>query len=645
MDFLAACVEPLERLKHPSDLTFHYRGLALAAAISPANRERNRSFASRIWRFGLDGSSAQLTEGPGADALPRYSPRDDRLAFASDRDLSGKMSLFLLESGSEAKQKARPLGETPGTIEDIRWTSDATGLVALAADRGLDAAATAGAVRLTWGDEEEPGVTSPFAARRRLYRIVLADARTTEIGPVDYSVWEFDQLNEDGAVAIVSADASERGWYHSRLARLDFAKGTLEILYEPAWQIQGPAVDPSGRHVGFLESWSSDRGLVAGEIRILELASRRVTTLAADQLANTTSIQWRDASSLWFAGWARLGAVHGVVRLDGTVEFLEHDDAVIGTSSFLASVAPAPVGAGLAAVRESVGAAPEIVHKGKPGEAWRRVSALNTAVERDLQSYPEVRAVTWPGAGGLAMEGLLLLPRSRGSGALPMIVDIHGGPSWTAKHAFNPGYALPHAAAGYAVFLPNYRGNVGWGQEFARLNIGDPGGREFEDILAGVDWCIDQGIALAGHIGVTGASYGGYLTAWAVATTDRFQAAVMVSGIANHWSSHYSCNHDFSQFIVGGPMSEGRFRALAMERSPLIRLRHPTTPTLILHGERDRCTPLGQAHEFYAGLMELGCPAELVVYPREGHGFQERIHRRDAWRRTIAWFDRHLRAT
>ena len=75
-----------------------------------------------------------------------------------------------------------------------------------------------------------------------------------------------------------------------------------------------------------------------------------------------------------------------------------------------------------------------------------------------------------------------------------MIVDIHGGPSWSAKYAFNPGYALPLAAAGYAVFLPNYRGNTGWGQDFAQLNIGDPGGAEFEDILVGIDRCIAAGL-------------------------------------------------------------------------------------------------------------------------------------------------------
>ena len=96
------------------------------------------------------------------------------------------------------------------------------------------------------------------------------------------------------------------------------------------------------------------------------------------------------------------------------------------------------------------------------------------------------------------------------------------------------------------------------------------------------------------------------MTAWAVATTDRFKAAVMVSGIANQLSSHYSCNHDFHGFINGGPLTEKRNRDVALDRSPLIRLDKPTTPTLILHGNEDRCTPLGQAQEFYAALTRAG---------------------------------------
>jgi dipeptidyl aminopeptidase/acylaminoacyl peptidase len=638
MDKLTDCVERLDRLRSPSGISFEHGGAAIAAAVHPASRERDQSYLSRIWRFGLDGSARLLTAGPGSDDHPRWSPVDDRLAFASDRAMAGKLALHLLEDGA-----TRPLGDIPGSIEDLRWTADGSALVALAADRGLDAAATAGAVRLWWGEADDPAVTNPQQARRRLFSVSSSDGATVEIGPADLTVWEFDLLGPGAALALVSADPSERGWYHARLARLDFTRRSAEILHESPWQLQGPSADPSGRRVAFLEGWSSDRGLVAGAIRILDLESRQVATLADDALSNVTSIAWRDAESLWFAGWASLGSIHGVIRLDGTVEWSERDDAVIGPSSFLAQISPAPNATGFAAIREAVGAPPEIAVKRTPKSPWRPITTLNADVARGFDSYPEVRAVGWQGAGGLAMEGLVLLPRDRAPGPLPLVVDIHGGPTWAAKHAFNPGFALPFAAAGYAVFLPNYRGNIGWGQEFARRNIGDPGGGEFADILAGIDWCVAAGIADADRIGVTGGSYGGYLTAWAVATTDRFRAAVMVSGISNQWSCHYSCNHDFGEFIVGGPLTDERHRRLAIERSPLYRLDRPTTPTLIIHGRDDRCTPLGQAQEFYAGLVERGVAAELVIYPREGHGLQERAHHLDSWRRAVAWFDRHLR--
>jgi dipeptidyl aminopeptidase/acylaminoacyl peptidase len=634
---LADRLDRQDRLRTPADLGFERQGGAIIAAVRPASRGAGQSYATRIWRFGLDGTARQLTDGPGADELPRPSPVDDRIAFASDRASPGKLSLFLLEGG-----RARPLGAIPGTIEDIRWTADGRALVVLAADRGLDGGATNGAVRIWWGEPEDPAVTARERARRRLFRVAATDGATVEVGPADRTVWEFDLLGDGAAVALVSADPSERGWYHAEIARLDFAGRGVESLHGSRWQLQSAAADATGRRIAFVEGWSSDRGLVAGEIRVLDLATRRVETIAGQQLSNVTALQWRDNGSLWFAGWSGLGSVYGVVRLDGTIAWMTREDAAIGPSSFLAQIVPAPDGTGFAAIREAVGNPPEIVLKAGPDAAWRTLTALNGAVAEGDADYPEVRPVTWKGPGGLALEGIVLRPRGT-RGPLPMVVDIHGGPTWASKLAYDPGFGLPYAAAGFAVFLPNYRGNAGWGQDFAKLNVGDPAGAEFEDILAGVEWCVAEGIAVGDRIGVTGASYGGYLTAWAVAASTRFRAGVMVSGICNHLSCHYSCNHDFSEFIVGGPLSEERFRKLALERSPLLRLAGPAAPTLMIHGAEDRCTPLGQAQEFYAALLEQGGMAELAVYPREGHGFQETAHRRDAWERAVAWFDRHLR--
>jgi dipeptidyl aminopeptidase/acylaminoacyl peptidase len=638
MDKLAEAAARLDRIRFPSDISFHHGGQALAAAIRPAVRDANESYQSRIWRYELDGTATKLTEGPNGDYSPRYSPVDDRLAFTSDRLVRGKADLFILEQGP-----ARSLGRIPGTIEDMRWTSDGTALIVLAADRGLDGGATNGAVRLWWDGTEDPAVTNPTDARRRLFKVSAADGATAEIGPHDATLWEFDLFGDDAAVALISGDASERGWYHAKLARVDFDRRAVTILHESSWQLQGPTASPSRRKVAFLEGWSSDRGLVAGEMLILDLATGKVVSLAASEQSNVTSLAWRDEESLWFAGWSRLGSIYGIVGLNGTFEWIEREDAVIGPNSFLAAISPAPGNKGLAAIREAVGAPPEIVFKA-PKSHWSPVTSLNAEVMADYADYPEVREVHWKGKDGLAMEALVLLPKNRKPGPLPTIVDIHGGPTWSSKYAFNPGFALHEVAAGYAVFLPNYRGNAGWGQPYSQLNIGDPGGAEWDDIMAGVDHCIAEGIADADRLGVTGASYGGYMTAWAVARTDRFKAAVMVSGISNQWSCHYSCNHDFGEFIVGGPLKEERYRKLAVDRSPLFRLDKPTTPTLIIHGELDRCTPLGQGQEFYSALLERGVPAELVVYPREGHGFQERAHRLDKARRVTAWFDRHVKA-
>lgn len=639
MSNLSDVIERLGRLKQPSDLGFDRDGRSIVACLNPVSRETGQSFQSRIWRFSLDGAATQLTHGPNGDYAPRCSPADDRVAFASDRTMRGKADLFLLENGA-----VRPLGRIPGTIEDLRWTADGRALIAHAADAGLDHPATNGAERIWWHGAEDPEVTAPGAARRRLFRVSADDGATTEVGPLDQSVWEYDVIGNDAAVVLASTDSSERGWYHAKIARVDFATRSLTTLYGSPWQMQSPVASPSGRHVAFVEGWSSDRGLVGGEMRVVEAETGRVLSLAASQFTNATSLAWRDEESLWFAGWSALGTLYGVVKLDGTIAWSTREDAMIGPNSFFAAISPAPDKTGFAAIRETVGEPPEVVFKKDAEAPWRKVTNLNVGIMTGFAAYPEVRAVQWKGRDGLALEGFLLLPKDRGSGPGPMVVDIHGGPTWSAKHAFNTGYAVATAAAGYVVFLPNYRGSSGWGQSFSRRNIGDPGGAEFDDILAGIDWCVAEGIADPERLGVTGVSYGGYMTAWSVARSNRFKAAVMISGISNQWSCHYSCNHDYAEFLFGGPLSDPKVRDLALDRSPVYRLDKPTTPTLIIHGIGDRCVPLGQAQEFYSALLERGVHSELVVYPREGHGVQEREHQADRTRRTCAWFDRYLRA-
>src|SRR5262249_31737922 len=161
-----------------------------------------------------------------------------------------------------------------------------------------------------------------------------------------------DLLDANRAVALVSEEAAERGWYRARLAMLDLDRRTACTLLESAWQLQGQAVDPRGERVALLEGWGSDRGLVAGEIRVIDLESGKVAKVAP-QLSDVAYVRWRDADSLWFAGWSEMGSEYGIVRLDGEIEWREREDAVVGLNSFLAHIAPAPDNAAVAAVREA----------------------------------------------------------------------------------------------------------------------------------------------------------------------------------------------------------------------------------------------------------------------------------------------------
>jgi len=209
---------------------------------------------------------------------------------------------------------------------------------------------------------------------------------------------------------------------------------------------------------------------------------------------------------------------------------------------------------------------------------------------------------------------------------------------------FDPGGARQYVDAGYRVLLPNYRGSVGRGQDFTRAVMGDPAGGDFADILSGIDHVVTLGLADPNRIGITGSSYGGYLAAWAAAATGRFAAAMVVAGISDLLSCNYDANHAFSEWVARGPVSDPAVRDLLLARSPIYNLDPATTPTLFLHGERDRCTPVTQAQMMYRALQRRGTRARLVTFPREGHMIEETGHRARLRREALDWFAEHLEA-
>jgi dipeptidyl aminopeptidase/acylaminoacyl peptidase len=191
------------------------------------------------------------------------------------------------------------------------------------------------------------------------------------------------------------------------------------------------------------------------------------------------------------------------------------------------------------------------------------------------------------------------------------------------------------------IFFPNPRGSYGEGEEFTRANVKDFGYGDLRDVMAGVDEVLKKAPIDESRMGVTGWSYGGYMTMWTVTQTQRFKAAVAGAGIAD-WLSYYGENSIDEWMIPYFGASVYDDPAVYAKSSPITFIKQVKTPTLVVVGERDGECPAPQSFEFWHALKTMGVPTELVVYAGEGHSFREANNRLDVLRRTLAWFERYL---
>jgi dipeptidyl aminopeptidase/acylaminoacyl peptidase len=610
--------ELLLQLRRPTDVAMSPDGSTIAYIVSPAFREKGKPFESRLW---ID--DAQATEPGAADGLPRFSS-DGTLAYVSDRGHAGRMSVWIDGRGE--------LGEIPGSVEDIQWSPDGGSLLVLAADLGSDRAGAQAATKITEAGAEaaDPKVYRPGAYWRRLYLVDAASGATREVQPEGVNVFEFDWAGGKIA-AVCTRNPSESAWYDAWIGLIDPDTRSVELVHEAKWQLQCPAISPGGR-IAWIEGFASDRGVVTGTINVHGFGP------IAPEL-DLTWFAFADENTLWYAGWRSASSMVGRLNLDGSHEEYAAGEALFG-ARFEPRVTPHPDGSSVVSVFESPGIPPEIVQL-KEGEEMRELTSLNTELAPQAQTA-DWRSYSWESFDGLQIEGLLALPRDRDNGALPMVVFVHGGPTSTWPWSYPALLVHMLLQEGYAIFFPNPRGSTGRGQEFARANLGDMGGGDLKDILAGVDALVRDGIVDDARVAITGGSYGGFMSSWAVTQTDRFAAAIPFAVVTDWTSFHYTTNigQFDALFLQGEPTDPtGPYP----KWSPVFHAHKCKTPTLIMHGEDDLCTPLPQATELYNALVEAGCEVELVVYPREGHGWSEREHQIDSWNRVNAWLEKHVK--
>lgn len=286
----------------------------------------------------------------------------------------------------------------------------------------------------------------------------------------------------------------------------------------------------------------------------------------------------------------------------------------------------------------SDGSADDTVYaKARQGESRFRPRVASKLPPRvNASSQP----VAWDNGEGMQIEGALVTPHpSIAKAPYKLIVVPHGGPHHRAGlgAGFNDQVL---ASNGYAIFKPNFRGSTGYGLAFLDANRGDLGGGDMRDILSGVDFLIEDGIANADQLYVYGVSYGGYMSSWLVGQTKRFRAAVAENAVTDMtmmWT--LSDLQSWTEWEFGGKPWEV---PNAMDHhSPLTYTGQIETPTLMLNSRDDRRCPLPMAKAFHQALLSAGVPTGLIIYPNEAHGIKQPRHRADKLQRILGWFEEH----
>jgi dipeptidyl aminopeptidase/acylaminoacyl peptidase len=553
-----------------------------------------------------------------------FSPDGRTIAFLSDAAAPGQLQVWLAPAGGGAP---RQLTRVQGQLDHLLWSPDGRRIAFLFVE----------------GSTQEPGALTAYKPDSGVVqetfdeqRIAVADLKTGRVGlasPPELYVYDYD-WSADGrmfAAEAVKGSGTDNYWV-AELYRIDVDSGVTRSIWKPPLQIACPRFSPDGRSVAVIHGLMSDEGSTGGDVWTVPVDGGAPRNLTPDTRWSAMALFWQPDGRILLAGHVEGG--EGVAQIDPRSGSLERLWA--GAES-IESFSPARRGENSAVIRSSFQAPPE-VSAGELGE-WRAMSSANAGAKK---LWGEAKSLRWQ-SGPYSVQGWLIYPMNFDpSRRYPMVTVVHGGPSSAQSIRWPGRWNATLPSQGYFVFLPNPRGSYGFGEAFVQANVKDFGGGDLQDILLGVDAALAVAPIDPKRLGITGWSYGGYMTMWAVTQTNRFAAAVAGAGIVS-WQSYYGQNKIDTWMLPFFGASVYDDPKVYAKSSPIEFIRNAKTPTLVLHGDRDSEVPTPQGYEFWHALKSRGVPTQLVIYTGEGHDVRRAEHRLDIQERTVAWFDKYLK--
>lgn len=605
------------QVRQLSGLEFAPDGQRLAFQV----REPVKGTAAGTHVWVLDARSNELrqwTSSPKSDSRPHWSPDGQYLAFVSDRDAGPQIYLMRLDGG-----EAQKLTEAKNAVQDFAWSPDSKQIAFLAGEPKTEADEKKDR------EKEDARVVDRDDRYSRVWVVDVDSRKVRQVTQGPWRVQELCWLPGGGKLIVKATDHPESDQWNDGIYSISLADGRFTKVGVSPALFRSLKLSPDGKSIAYLGPPVD--GPSEHDLFVRPLEGGEAHNISGTKLDRPIhQFQWRpDGSILALAqnGFAdELDSING-----GNIERM-YSGFRLHPADFAASKSGA-----IALVVGDSTTMPELwlsVSGGEPkqvshfNESWRAIP---------LQKVEVVQYASFDGA--IIAAGLVRPAQARPGAKLPMVVLIHGGPTGAWTHRFNS-WAQLLASHGYLVFCPNIRGSTGYGHKFIEMNHADWGGGDFKDIMAGVDWMIQRGDADPERLGIGGWSYGGYMSAWAITQTNRFQAAVAGAGLSD-LAAEYGTEQGpaYDEWFYGVPYEH---LDAFQKSSPITYIKNARTPTLILQGEADKTDPLSQSQILYRGLKRYGVKSDFVIYPREGHGIQEEKHSVDVLDRMLAWFDAYL---